>query len=73
MTQPAKEDLIHQETALLDAGIALQSEGLKLLLAEMHALAALMSGVDASAQPASPGDAAEVDAAVEAGFDNMPV
>lgn len=53
-----------RETGLLDAGIALQHQGLALLLAEMHGLAALMPGED-SRLP--------TDAEVEAGFDNMPI
>lgn len=61
-TQPA--DLIRQEADLLTAGVQLQHQGLELLLAEMHALAALMPGED-SRLP--------TDAEVEAGFDNMPI
>lgn len=66
MTDPKPTDLIKQEAEVLEAGVALQAEGLKLLLAEMQALATLM-------QPGKPASAAETDAGIEAGFDNMPV
>lgn len=61
-TRPA--DLIRDEAELLAAGMDLQQRSIALLLAEMHALAAML-----------PGDAQEpkTDAEVEAGFDNMPV
>lgn len=61
-------DLVTQEAELLDAGLALQSQGLKLLLAEMRALAALMPVADQTGA-----STAETDEKVEAGFDNMPV
>jgi hypothetical protein len=66
MTDPKPTDLIKQEAEVLEAGIALQAEGLKLLLAEMQALATLIP-------PGKPASAAETDASIEAGFDNMPV
>jgi hypothetical protein len=64
MTAKNIADLIRAESELLSAGIKMQTQGLELLLAEMHALAALMPGED-SRLP--------TDAEVEAGFDNMPV
>ncbi|MES2814881.1 MAG: hypothetical protein V4720_08300 [Pseudomonadota bacterium] len=57
-------DLIRDEAELLAVGITLQQQGLELLLAEMHALAAMMPGEEADLP---------TDAEVEAGFDNMPV
>ena len=66
MTDPRPTDLIKPEAEVLEAGIELQAAGLKLLLAEMHALATLMP-------PGKPAGAAETDASIEAGFDNMPV
>ncbi|TAG20662.1 MAG: hypothetical protein EAZ40_09560 [Rhodobacterales bacterium] len=67
MTRPeqpaAAPDLLQQEADLVEAGLALQQEGLKLLLAEMQALSAL---IPHQADPAS-------DAEVEAGFDNLPI
>jgi len=61
---PKSADPVRGESSLLAAGIALQHQGLELLLAEMHALAVLMPGED-SRLP--------TDAEVEAGFDNMPI
>jgi hypothetical protein len=66
MTDPKPTDLIKQEAEVLEAGIALQAEGLKLLLAEMQALATLIP-------PGQTASAEETEASVEAGFDNMPV
>ena len=66
MTDPKSPDLISQEAEILEAGIAMQAEGLKLLLAEMQALATLLP-------PGKQAPAAETDASIEAGFDNMPV
>ncbi|MBA3911514.1 MAG: hypothetical protein C0524_16960 [Rhodobacter sp.] len=57
-------DLIKQEAELLQTGLALQEQGLQLLLAEMHALAAMMPGSEA-AHP--------TEAETEESFDNMPV
>lgn len=57
-------DLIQDEARLLAAGMDLQQQGIALLLAEMHALAAMLPGEN----PHTP-----TDAEVEAGFDNMPV
>lgn len=62
--QPKSDSPQRGEADLLAAGIALQNQGLELLLAEMRALAALMPGEDARLQ---------TDAEVEAGFDNMPI
>ena len=44
MTGKTSEDLIQAEAELLSAGIALQEQGLALLLAEMQALKGVMSG-----------------------------
>ncbi len=60
---PAQPDLIQQEADLVEAGLTLQSEGLRLLLAEMLALATL---IPHATPPAS-------DTEVEDGFDNMPI
>jgi hypothetical protein len=59
-------DLIRQEVALVESGVELQSQGLALLLAEMQALAGMIS---ASAVPYE----TKSDAETEADFDNMPV
>lgn len=56
--------LIRDEADFLAAGIDVQTQGLKLLLAEMRALAVMMPGMD-SHQP--------TDAEIESGFDNMPI
>lgn len=56
--------LIRDEADLLAAGIDVQTQGLKLLLAEMRALAVMMPGMD----PRQP-----TDAEIESGFDNMPI
>lgn len=61
-TTPA--DLLREEAELLAAATLLQQQGLDLLLAEMHALAALIPGTE---KPLP------TDAEVEEGFDNMPV
>jgi len=53
-----------EEANLLQAGLTLRTEGLRLLLAEMHALAAVIPG-SVSAHP--------TEAETEASFDNMPV
>lgn len=65
MKTPTAADLIRDEEDLLKAGIALQGEGLRLLLAEMQALATMIP----AGKPQGPHDEAET----EAGFDNMPV
>ena len=72
MTTPAPKTLIEQEADLLETGLALQQEGLRLLLAEMSALATLMPGAG-NAAPADPDAEARTDAEVEASFDNMPI
>lgn len=69
MTKKSKTDhdaanLIDQEAKLLQTGLALQEQGLQLLLAEMQALAALMPGSEAP-HPS--------EAETEESFDNMPV
>jgi len=70
MTKETPADLIRQEVDLIEAGLEVQSVGLSLLLAEMHALAGLMPAAFA---PPSGKTAAEEEAETEAGFDNMPV
>jgi hypothetical protein len=55
-----------QDADFVAAGVALQEQGLAVLLAEMRALASLMTG--ANAHGPTP-DEAETEAA----FDNMPV
>jgi hypothetical protein len=72
MTKDTPADLVAKEAALIETGLALQSQGLDLLLAEMHALASLMTGAVADPK-ADPTAEAEAEAATEAGFDNMPV
>lgn len=57
-------DPVPNEAELLAAGLYLQQQGMALLLAEMHALAAMLPGEDTRLP---------TDAEVEAGFDNMPV
>ncbi|MES2916951.1 MAG: hypothetical protein V4753_17720 [Pseudomonadota bacterium] len=64
MTSRRPTDPIQKEADLVAVGIELQNRGLDLLLAEMHALCALMPG-ECKRLPA--------DAEIEAGFDNMPV
>ncbi|MFC3087599.1 hypothetical protein [Tabrizicola soli] len=66
MTGKTSEDLVQAEAELLSAGIALQEQGLALLLAEMQALKGVMSGSVPLAEP-------KTDAETEADFDNMPV
>jgi hypothetical protein len=58
------DPLAREKAAALVAGVDLQQQGLRLLLAEMRALAVLLPC--AAAHPPS-------DAEVEAQFDNMPV
>lgn len=64
MTGVAPKDLLRQEAAFLTSGLALQHQGLSLLLAEMEALAALIPGNHSHAP---------TEAETEAGFDNLPV
>jgi hypothetical protein len=68
MSDRTTANLIQAEAALVESGLSLQSEGLKLLLAEMQALAALLP---AAVPPKS--TAANIDAQIEADQDNMPV
>lgn len=74
MSDPDTADLIRKDAELVESGLKLQAEGLKLLLAEMQALAGVIS---AAVPPMATGtDAkteAEAEARTEAGFDNMPV
>lgn len=64
MTEIDPMDLIKVETDLIKAGLALEEQALKLLLAEMQALTALIPG-QATKLPS--------EAETEEGFDNMPV
>lgn len=66
MTKTPMEKLVETETELVAATVALQEQGLEVLLAEMQALKGMMSGAVPRATPAT-------DAETEAGFDNMPV
>jgi hypothetical protein len=70
MTKDASNDLIRKEAELVESGLALQAQGLDLLLAEMQALAGLMA---LTTKPKSAGHEAASEAETEAGFDNMPV
>lgn len=62
-------DLVTREVELIEEGLALQSQGLELLLAEMSAVAGLMAGAAAQGSASEASSEAET----EAGFDNMPV
>lgn len=64
MTPHQKSEPFRHEAELIEAGITIQNQGLRLLLAEMHALAALMPGR---------ADRHPTDAEIEEAFDNMPV
>ncbi len=69
MTKPndsALDQMAHLAGEMTDVVIAGQSAGLRLLAAEMQALAAMLPGM---AEPAP----AQTDAEIEADFDNMPV
>jgi hypothetical protein len=66
MTEKPSPDPIHQEAELIESGLKLQSQGLDLLLAEMQALAGVISAVVLPTEPKS-------DSETEADFDNMPV
>jgi hypothetical protein len=68
MTGTTPAELLREEAALIKAGLAVQQQGLDLLLGEMHALAAMLPGQNGIASAAPPSDAE-----VEEGFDNMPV
>jgi hypothetical protein len=77
MTRSKTPDLIEAEAALVTSGIALQTQSLALLLAEMQALSDLFAspalGRIKPADPADPSVRARAEAETEAGFDNMPV
>ena len=68
MTKPTPAPVIQDAVDLVEAGHYLQAQGLALLIAEMHGLAALLPGIT----PAPVADA-KTAAETEAGFDNMPV
>lgn len=70
MTKDTSNDLIRKEAELIETGVALQAQGLDLLLAEMQALAGMMA---LTTKPKSAADEAASEAETEAGFDNMPV
>ncbi len=65
-------DLIRQEVDLIEAGLALQTDGLRLLLAEMQGLAALIPHVTPADAPDAETEA-KSEAEIEAAFDNMPI
>jgi hypothetical protein len=69
MTTDHAADLVRKEAELIESGMTLQTQGLDLLLAEIRALAGILTGT----APASSASEAETEAATEAGFDNMPV
>ena len=60
------DDLIRQEANLIEGALQMQSQGLEILLTEMHALAGMLPGMAFSA-------GTRTEAETEAGFDNMPV
>lgn len=64
MTAPVRKMPEAVEASILDTGFRLQEEGLKLLLAEMRALQAMIPLGERDLPTA---------ADTEAGFDNMPV
>ncbi|WP_431299596.1 hypothetical protein [Tabrizicola sp. BL-A-41-H6] len=64
MTKAPAKDIVQQEAAVIEAGIAAQATALDLLLAEMRALATLIPGHQ---------EAPRSDAEIESEFDNMPV
>jgi hypothetical protein len=66
MNDTSSDDLIRQEADLIESGLKLQSQCLKLLLAEMQALAKVIPATTQVAAPKS-------DSETEADFDNMPV
>lgn len=66
MTDQKTDELLKKEAELIDAGVALQEQGLALLLAEMQALKGMMTAVTPEHEPPT-------EAETEAGFDNMPV
>ncbi|WP_103256018.1 hypothetical protein [Tabrizicola aquatica] len=70
MTKTPMDKLVETETELVATTVALQEQGLELLLAEMHALKGMMTG---AAPRATPATEAEIEAETEAGFDNMPI
>lgn len=64
MTRIDPMDMIQAETDLMKAGLTLEAQGLKLLLAEMQALTTLIPGQEIKLP---------TEAETEEGFDNMPV
>ncbi len=64
MTAIGRNPKGHEEIPILDASLALQEEGLRLLLAEIRALQAMIPAGDRELP---------TDAETESGFDNMPV
>lgn len=73
MTKKPPDDHAGKEADLIQSGLALQAQGLDLLLTEMHALAALMT-LSTAPKPAKDTESeAAAEAETEAGFDNMPV
>jgi hypothetical protein len=74
MTQDNKAAAKAAGNPFLDLAVAGQSLALGALEAEIQALAALMPGHGATApEPATEAERRAEEAAIEAGFDNMPV
>lgn len=74
MTHAKTPDLTEAEVALVASGIALQTQSMALLLAEMQALSDLFtSPIHGRTEPADPDALLREEAETEAGFDNMPV
>lgn len=64
MTPHHHTESLRHEAEMIEAGIAVQDQGLRMLLAEMRALAQLMPGRAEHHQ---------TEAEIEEQFDNMPV
>ena len=64
MTKPAIKTLLEDETEVLQLGLKLQEEGLRVLFSEIRALQAMIPVGDRELP---------TDAETEAAFDNMPV
>ena len=64
MTAKGRIPAAHEERAILDATLAIQEQGLRLLFAEIRALQAMIPAGDRELP---------TDAETESGFDNIPV
>ena len=69
----ALDQMAHLAGEMTEVAMAGQAAGLRLLAAEMQALAHMMPGALVGAGIAAPKTDAETDAETEADFDNMPV